>query len=181
MNIDGFWEIVDRVNIDSNGVMDEKCELLKEELMSLANDEIISFSKHFNELNIKAYSWELWAAAYILNGGCSDDSFSDFRATLISMGAKIFSVALKDPNSLGTVEFDDNDPCYEGYQYVINDVLEEKLGELPQCSITFPENPFGVEWDEDTVENLYPSLKCLDEVEPAQCNSEKNKPWWKFW
>lgn len=32
------------------------------------------------------YRRDLWAAAYIIGGGCSDDSFIDFRAGLIAQG-----------------------------------------------------------------------------------------------
>ena len=32
------------------------------------------------------YRRDLWAAAYLIGGGCSDDSFIDFRAGLIAQG-----------------------------------------------------------------------------------------------
>lgn len=86
MTLDQFWNIVEKVHRDSGGAMDRKCELLDAALRQLSLDEVHSFHRHFNECEDRAYSWELWAAAYIIGGGCSDDAFSDFRATLISMG-----------------------------------------------------------------------------------------------
>ena len=32
------------------------------------------------------YRWDMWAAAYLIGGGCSDDGFIDFRAGLIAQG-----------------------------------------------------------------------------------------------
>ncbi len=66
--------------------MDKKCRLLNTELRRLALDEVVSFHGHFTDCVDRAYSWPLWAAAYIMGGGCSDDGFWDFRSTLISMG-----------------------------------------------------------------------------------------------
>ncbi|MDP6356579.1 MAG: DUF4240 domain-containing protein [Planctomycetota bacterium] len=179
MEVKQFWEIVDRVHDNSGGVMDAKCELLSEELSTLSDDDLRSFSRHFDTANVRAYSWPLWGAAHILNGGCSDDSFSDFRSTLISMGRKTFETALADPNSLKDVEFDENHPCYEGFEYSVNTALEERFGDLPPSEVEHPDEPSGKEWDEDTVESLYPDLKCIDDHnEPPPSPS---KPWWKLW
>ena len=51
--------------------MDKKCELLEAELRRLPLDELRSFRRHFDECEDRAYTWELWAAAYIIGGGCS--------------------------------------------------------------------------------------------------------------
>jgi hypothetical protein len=32
------------------------------------------------------HRWDVWAATYLIGGGCSGDSFIDFRARLISQG-----------------------------------------------------------------------------------------------
>ena len=178
MNIDEFWRVIDQVHEQSAGVMDTKCELLKSELDKLSDDDLKSFSNHFDTVDVQAYSWSLWGAAYVMNGGCSNDSFSDFRATLISLGRNVYDAALRDPNSLAQVEYDDNDSCYEGFQYVRNDVLESRFGDIPSREIEFPTSPSGEEWDEDSVEELYPELKYLEEVSAEVTNP---KPWWKFW
>jgi len=68
-------------------------------------DEGRSFHRHFDEREDRAYTWELWAAAYIVGGGCSDDAFSDFRATLISMGRQTFERVIADPQSLPSLSF----------------------------------------------------------------------------
>src|SRR5262245_39326466 len=118
MTLDQFWNIVEKVHRGSRGDMDKKCELLEAELRRLSLDEVCSFHRHFDECQDRAYTWELWAAAYIIGGGCSDDSFSDFRATLISMGRETFERALADPHSLADMDYDAETAHYEGYQYV---------------------------------------------------------------
>ena len=43
---------------------------------------------------------DVWAAAYLIGGGCSDDSFIDFRARLISQGRGWYQKAADSPGNL---------------------------------------------------------------------------------
>jgi hypothetical protein len=159
MTLDQFWSIVEKVHRDSLGDMDRKCELLDAVLRGLPLDEVVSFHAHFDECDVRAYSWELWAAAYIIGGGCSDDAFSDFRATLISMGRETFERALAAPEALADMDYDSEVAFYEGYQYVPTTV-EAELGagrEFPRAH-PFPAEPSGKPWEEDEVAELYPKL-----------------------
>lgn len=139
--------------------MDKKCELLDAELRRLPLDEVCSFHRYFYECQDRAYNWELWAAAYIIGGGCSDDAFSDFRSTLISMGRQTFERALANPESLADMDYDAEIAHYEGYQYVPTTVETELGGgrQFPRCR-AHPAEPSGKIWDEDKVAGLYPRL-----------------------
>jgi hypothetical protein len=159
MTLDQFWDLVEKVHRDSRGDMDKKCELLDAELRRLPLGEVRSFHRHFNECQDRAYSWELWAAAYIMGGGCSDDGFSDFRATLISMGRQTFENALTDPQSLADIDYDAETAQYEGYQYVPTTVETELGGgqQFPRYQRS-PAEPSGQSWEEDKLVELYPKL-----------------------
>jgi hypothetical protein len=43
---------------------------------------------------------DLWAAAYLINGGCSDDGFDHFRGWLIANGRDVLAGAVREPDSL---------------------------------------------------------------------------------
>ncbi|MFC9245678.1 DUF4240 domain-containing protein [Streptomyces sp. NPDC057136] len=45
----------------------------------------------------------LWAAAYVINGGCSDDGFDYFRGWLIAQGREVFERTAADPDALAEV------------------------------------------------------------------------------
>ena len=47
-----------------------------------------------------SYRTPLWAAAYVINGGCSDDGFDYFRGWLIVQGRQVFERAVADPDAL---------------------------------------------------------------------------------
>jgi len=159
MTLDQFWNLTEKIHVASGGDMDKKCELLDAELRRLPLEEVRSFHAHFYECQDRAYSWELWAAAYIIGGGCSDDKFSDFRSTLISMGRQTFERALADPQSLADIDYDVEVADYEGYQYVPSQVERDLSGgqNFPR-SRPHPKDPSGTIWDEDKVAELFPKL-----------------------
>src|SRR5689334_3663092 len=126
MNIDEFWAIVERVHVAAPTDMNEKCRLLAAELGALPCAEISSFEEHFIDLFYQAFNWDIWAAAYMINHGCSDDGFMDFRSTLISLGRAPYECALKDADSLVDFNIDAEWAAYEGYQYVAHKVFEAR-------------------------------------------------------
>jgi hypothetical protein len=100
MSIDDFWMIIQSVHDRAIGDMDKKGKLLKSELAKLSPADAAAFSEIFDSLKDRAYCWSLWGAAYVIHGGCGDDTFSDFRASLISRGREAFERAMADPDSL---------------------------------------------------------------------------------
>jgi hypothetical protein len=52
--------------------------------------EIVSAQQVLWDLMADSYRAPLWAAAYVINGGCSDDAFEYFRGWLITRGRSTF-------------------------------------------------------------------------------------------
>jgi hypothetical protein len=50
-----------------------------------------------------AYRWDLWAAAYVINGGASDDGFEYFLGWLMAQGRTRWEATLADPDSLADI------------------------------------------------------------------------------
>ncbi len=70
---------------------------------------------------------DLWGAAYLVNGGCSDDGFHDFRAWLVGRGRHVYESALKNPDTL--VDVLDGEPVSGfGLDVAAARVYEEKTG-----------------------------------------------------
>lgn len=183
MDKQDFWTIIDAVHAESGGDLDRKCTLLEMRLHSLADDEIIDFIDHFDAADAAAYTWPLWGAAYIMHGGCSDDAFIDFRATLISQGQDIYEGALADPDSLADLDVDNEEQiCYEGFQYLAGEVANKKSIDLPQRAFRLPDNPTGTAWDEEELESLFPRLWAKYCIRADQDDKgPPRKPWWQFW
>jgi len=157
MESDEFWTIIETSKTKSLGDYEKQQTQLKKELLKLTALQILEFNNRFSTLSGEIYNWDFWAAAYIINGGCSDDCFSDFRGWLIGQGKTIFENAVKDVNSLAQFK-NTNDGDWEGLSYMSYEAYEQKTGEdMPTGAQENPEIT-GEEWDEDELENKFPKL-----------------------
>ena len=159
MNSGKFWEIIATSKANSSGDYEKQQAELEKELLKMTAIEILEFDNKFRTLRGEVYNWDFWAAAYIINGGCSDDCFSDFRGWLIGQGKSTFENAVKDISTLTKLE-DTNDGDWEGLSYVPTDAYEKKTGnDIPQ-GIRENMDITGVEWDEEgqDLQNKYPEL-----------------------
>jgi len=157
MNVDDFWNFVEQAKQAAGSDTEARPEALHKVLSSLTAEGLQSFQNHYDQLIAIAYRWDLWAAAYIINGGCSDDGFRYFRDWLISEGRATFESALKDPDSLADLPH--VDPAdLELFGYVALDLHKQKgAGEIKRTS-PFEGEPAGTPWDEEEVGNLLPRL-----------------------
>ena len=103
MDIKKFWEIIDNARKE-DGEWEKMCKDLIKILAKLEISEIMIWRKIFDEYQKLSYKKKLWAAAYLINSGCSDDAFDYFRAWLIAQGKTIFMKALHDPDALAEAE-----------------------------------------------------------------------------
>ena len=155
MNNATFWDLIAASLEEAEGDLDEQMEFLGESLEELDPAEIVDFDRIFLEHWVKAYTWDLWAAAYILGKGCSDDEFVDFLGWLICRGQKVYDLAVKNPDSLAPLLNADEgeDALYEGFQGVATQAWEERTGgnldDFPDHKLELPKEPQGTQWSED--------------------------------
>jgi predicted DNA-binding WGR domain protein len=154
-----FWALIDQSRRATEDI-EEQIDRLRNLLGQLTADEILAFDRHFQEALQAAYRWELWAAAYIINGGCSDDGFDYFLGWLIAQGQRYFEASLADPNNAGTkVEPGDYVECEEIW-YVAAEAYETLTGksDFHERAVPVPRELQGNESDEAHVNELFPKL-----------------------
>jgi hypothetical protein len=106
-----FWNIIDSSRqraremkrLPRQDFLELHEQTLADALRPLPPVEIAAFHERFSYYRGLAYRWDLWAAAYWLHGGCSNDGFLDFRSCLISLGKTLFFQVLKAPDSLADI------------------------------------------------------------------------------
>src|SRR5215831_6426422 len=151
-----FWNIVEKSKRGTEG-SDEQAEKLEELLSNLPPEEIVSFESVFTEFLFTSYRWDLWGVAFLLCGGCGDDSFDYFRAWLIGRGQKFYEDAMKDPESIARKVTEDDFPEAELLMYAAAQAYEAKTGrDLPARSIKYPKEPAGTKWAEEDLPKLFP-------------------------
>jgi hypothetical protein len=62
--------------------------------------EILAADQVLWGLLVDSYRNLLWAAAYMIGGGCSDDGFDYFRGWLIAQGREVYERIVADPDAL---------------------------------------------------------------------------------
>jgi hypothetical protein len=63
-------------------------------------EEIVAAQQVLWHLMADSCTNPLWAAAYVIKGGCSDDGFDHFRGWLIVQGRETFERIVADPDAL---------------------------------------------------------------------------------
>lgn len=100
MDSDGFWHLIDNAREQADENAEAVAEKAADLLAAMPAEEIVSAQQRLWDQLALSYTAPLWAAAYIINGGCSDDGFEYFRGWLITQGRETFQRALADPDSL---------------------------------------------------------------------------------
>lgn len=106
MTADEFWDHIRATRRRDN---EAHAERLTKRLAKLPAAEALAFDNLWHRMLHKAYRWNLWGAAYLINGGCSDDGFDYFRRWLILQGRAVFEAAVKKPDTLADVVTGDAD------------------------------------------------------------------------
>lgn len=163
MNIDQFWKLIEDAKKAANGEEGEMLESLADALSEHEPEDIQAFNDHLSACMRSSYTWPLWGAAYIMNGGCSNDGFDYFRAWLIANGRATFEAAVKDPESLATATLifgEDEMYEMESFLYVPSQVYEDATEEELQFQPMSGDEPAGERWEEDSedLEKRFPKL-----------------------
>ncbi len=146
---------------------EEQLEWLTSHLSKRTVHEIVAFDTHLHR-NIKSsYTSQLWAAAYIIMGGCSDDCFDYFRGWLLFQGKETYEACIQNPERLlpvlESLEENDFPQIEELTLYYGQTVYEEKTGIDDDTYFTlyhvlsdetFEDADIEFDWNEDDEERL---------------------------
>lgn len=156
---DAFWAVVEEVHAATGYDWEAKEALLTKRLQAMPLGELEAWWRTWDTVHARAYDWGLWAAAYVIHGGCSDDGFSDFRGTIIMLGRKTFEDALRNPDSLlTTARAAGKDLCFESFNYVPMSVWDERTDRPYPESPGSPEEPTGFNWEDEDLPRMVPKL-----------------------
>lgn len=155
LNVHDFWKIMDDSKRNAKD-LNEQREALKNELRKLTAVQVVEFDNRFMAMKNKAYRWDLWGAIYLLRDGCSDDSFEYFREWLIGQGKEKFEAAIKNPESIKDFVVDDH---WEGLGSCALEIYTEKTKKkyIPS-DVQVKQNPTGEEWEEEKLQEMFPSI-----------------------
>lgn len=158
-----FWGVIRAARDGGRGDFEGRPSRLAELLRARSSEDVARFVDHMHDAMDAAYSHDLWGAAYVIGGGCSDDRFMDFRKWLISCGRERYERALADPETLVEVTFGpdaEHHAFYEEFSIMIAVEAHVALtGEDPPPRRRgAPRHAHGRGWEQDDLPRRYPRL-----------------------
>jgi hypothetical protein len=100
MRTDDFWAVIARATADRPESPDEVAKRAVAEVAAGEPEEIVAWGRHLDKVMAASGTEDLWAAAYLINGGCSEEGFDHFRGWLIANGRDVLARAVREPDSL---------------------------------------------------------------------------------
>jgi hypothetical protein len=152
-----FWSLIDAAKAQAGDHERARPPALRAALAALSPSAIQSFQRTYDQALLRANRWDLWGAAYLMMGGCSDDGFRYFRDWLISEGRAAYERALADPDSLADVPVQD-DYELESFGQAALDAFAEHTDAALERDARVDGPPEGDEWDEDALAGMFPRL-----------------------
>jgi hypothetical protein len=160
-----FWEIIQTTNDSAQRDQEIQINLIRDALLQLPPEEIYDFDRILLHYHAVSFRSDLWAAAYIINGGCSDDAFEYFRLWLIAQGQKVFEAALQNPESLVEILLMPplvNTPYpeldFEPLFYVAGNAYQSKTGSDMPLPPLHARPALELKWSEDDLPKMFPEL-----------------------
>lgn len=160
MEVDRFWSIVGEVEPTVADDPDGFDEELADALAELTPKEVVAFGNQWTAFANRAFTWDLWAAAWLLRGDAFDWEFSSFRDRLIALGRTVYERAVAEPDSLADVPLDwrdgDEDEDGEGDVWLslaAGDAYERLTGgaitDAEPAEEPEPPEPVGEPWADE--------------------------------
>jgi Protein of unknown function (DUF4240) len=150
-----FWQLIEDARTAA-GDDEEIASRVTALLATRPPAEIVAAEQTFWDLMAGSYRAPLWAAAYLINGGCSDDGFDYFRGWLISQGREVYERVVADPDTLADLPVvraaatDGEDLYDEGMLGVAWNAHLSATGEqLPENAFTIRYPELDPDWDFD--------------------------------
>ena len=103
MRTDDFWAVIGRATADRPASPAEVAKRAAADLATHDPDEIVAWGRHLDKVMVASGTQDLWAAAYLINGGCSEEGFDNFRGWLIAHGREAVARSVRSPDSLADV------------------------------------------------------------------------------
>lgn len=172
MDKNEFWRF-----IDISKIQEDQAEWLTGQLIQLDEKDILDFEFHFEDAMNQCYQSRIWGAAFVLMGGCSDDTFDYFRGWLIGQGEETFHKVLEQPeylacyitgDTLDEEGFPQNEELLNagldaytfkktGNMEWNDEVHDQLLDEMEKLGLE-PPSEIEFDWEEDDLEDMFPEL-----------------------
>ena len=123
MDEDLFWRLVET----GGATTDDRLDTLPDRLAAYGAPAIKAFGQMATDRVAEAYREDIWALAYLLMDGCSDDAFEYFRNWLVLQGRTTFDAVLRNPDGFDPAALTEK-PLTEGLMPAVEQAFVLRAG-----------------------------------------------------
>lgn len=160
-----FWRLLDETRPATENP-EAHAGALTERLVGQGLDSTLAFDRDMETAMTALYTWDLWGAAYLALGGCSDDAFTYLRAWAVGSGEVTWALAAHEPEALFLNLLAANDPRSLGQRldqgehllYAAGKAHEALTGRWINAARAPDDGPQGVPWAESDLPHRFPDL-----------------------
>jgi Protein of unknown function (DUF4240) len=171
MRTDDFWAVISRATADRPASPAEVAKRAAADLATRDPEEIVAWGRHLDKVMVASGTQDLWAAAYLINGGCSDEGFDAFRGWLIAHGREAVAQSVRSPDALAELPAvqaaSENGAVFEAEEVLLiaADAYAQATGEeMPagEKPVTRPDSADLWDFDnEEEMQRRLPNLSAL--------------------
>ena len=169
MDKDQFWGIVGRALEAEPTDVEERGEIVTDELCDLGVEQVIGYDRMYAEKAIDLYNWDMVMAATLLLGELDSQRFDDVRAWVMSRGRATFKAVRAEPDSLAEFVGEGRNPdgTFEAptFRRAASVAYDEMEGHAIPEAFPPPAEPLGEPWDDsdeqlrDRLPRLYAAIR----------------------
>jgi hypothetical protein len=170
---DLFWTLIEEVRQAEQGTLSQ-ADALVEKLQRFRPGQIVAFERILQRRIAEAYREDIWAVAYIIQNGCSDDGFLYFIGWLLSQGREFYRSFLQNPEETALTLSPNEDYQAEEILSVAYLAYQESTsGDIYETVALKEHKRKGYRWQEKELPELYPRLWQKFWADPA-VDKERN-------
>ncbi len=160
-----FWRLLDETRPASESPR-VHADALRTRLTAQGIDATLAFDQDMHTAMAALNTWDLWGAAYLALGGCSDDAFEYLRAWAVGNGEVTWALAAHEPEALFLNLLAGLDSPSLGQRldqgehllYAAGRAHEALTGRWIDTAHAPDEGPSGVPWEESDLPLRFPDL-----------------------
>jgi hypothetical protein len=143
-----FWAIIEAGGPYCLDDQERQMASVRHQLLELPPAQVFLFYCQFFRRIVDAQIWDLYGAAYRINGGRSEEGLVPFLAWLVSQGRVVYTMVVENPDSLASVI----DPTRDDYGFerlfrLARQVyFEHTRSDVPRTGVNWPPGPRGDPW-----------------------------------
>ena len=138
-----FWQLIENAGAPDRCSPEDQCKRITKALASMPEADLVGFENLRHSMLLKAYTWPMLKACFVLLSYVSDDVFEDFRHWVMLNGKSRFYRTIENPDVIAEytqVQDPIEEVTGEPLMFVCENAWNGEIEDL-ESQVTYPDTP----------------------------------------